>query len=106
MAHLMRNHVVITGTGRAGTTFLIHLLTCLGLDTGYDASTIELPLLSRSGMELDVRAPTAPYIVKSPHICDLVEDLLAASIRIEHAIIPVRNFDAAAESRAYVQKLT
>ena len=27
--------LVITGTGRAGTTFLVQLLTELGLDTGY-----------------------------------------------------------------------
>ena len=26
--------VIITGTGRVGTTFLVHLLTELGLDTG------------------------------------------------------------------------
>src|SRR5215510_386942 len=103
----MRSHLVITGTGRAGTTFLIHLLTCLGLDTGYDAGTIELPLLSRAGLELDIRAPTAPYIIKNPHICDLAEEILASDdIRLEHAIIPVRNFDAAAASRAHVQKLT
>ena len=31
-----RKHVVITGTGRAGTTFLIEVLTILGLDTGFN----------------------------------------------------------------------
>src|SRR5882757_9380718 len=102
----MRSHVVISGTGRAGTTFLIQLFTRLGLDTGYTPDTIEVPLLSRAGLELDIRAATAPYIVKNPHICDLAEEVLASSVRIEHAIIPVRQFEAAAASRAYVQKLT
>ncbi len=31
--------VIITGTGRAGTTFLVQLLTELGLDTGYTRRT-------------------------------------------------------------------
>src|SRR6516164_482379 len=30
-----RHHTIISGTGRAGTTFLVKLLTNLGLDTGY-----------------------------------------------------------------------
>ena len=30
-----RRHVVITGTGRAGTSFLVELLTHLGLETGF-----------------------------------------------------------------------
>lgn len=105
-APMMRSHVVISGTGRAGTTFLVCLLTSLGLDTGYDPASIELPLLSRAGLEMDIRAPNAPYIVKNPHLCDLAEEVLAMSVRIEHAIIPVRQFDAAAASRAHVQELT
>jgi hypothetical protein len=103
---MMRSHVVVSGTGRAGTTFLIQLFTCLGLDTGYQPDSIEVPLLSRAGLEMDIRAPNAPYIVKNPHLCDLAEEVLTSSVRIEHAIIPVRQFDAAAASRAYVQKLT
>jgi len=103
---MTRSHVVITGTGRAGTTFLIQLLTNLGLDTGYRADEIALSPLARAGLELDIRAPTAPYIVKNPHICDLAEEVLASSVRIEHAIIPVRQFEAAAASRAHVQELT
>ena len=103
---MIRNHVVISGTGRAGTTFLIQLLTNLGLDTGYQPDQIELSVLCRAGLELDIRAPTAPYIIKNPHICDLAEEVLASSVRIDHAIIPVRQFEAAAASRIHVQKLT
>lgn len=103
---MIRSHVVITGTGRAGTTFLVQLLTCLGLDTGFDINTIEGDSIARAGLEMDLRDPNAPYIVKSPFLCDLAEEVLASSVRIEHAIIPVRQFDAAAASRAHVQKLT
>jgi hypothetical protein len=117
---MMRSHVVISGTGRAGTTFLVQLLTHLGLDTGFDSNTMEvLPTArdarigpmdlfptARAGLEMDIRSANAPYVVKTPFLCDFVEEALASSVRIEHAIIPVRHFDAAAASRAHVQKLT
>ena len=117
---MSRGHVVVSGTGRAGTTFLIELLTRLGLDTGFDSNTMEvLPTArdarlglmdlfpaARAGLEMDIRHAQAPYIVKSLFLCDLAEDVLASSVRIEHAIIPVRQFNAAAASRAHVQKLT
>ena len=32
--------VIITGTGRAGTTFLVQLLTEMGLDTGYTRASL------------------------------------------------------------------
>ena len=35
---IMSNKILITGTGRCGTTFLIKLFTFLGFDTGYDKS--------------------------------------------------------------------
>ena len=52
-----RKHVVITGTGRAGTTFLVELLTALGMDTGYDVD--DLPTrkstVARAGLEHEDR---------------------------------------------------
>ena len=45
--------VIITGTGRAGTTLLVQVLTDLGLDTGY-TSDAEGDRSAR----LAVRAPT------------------------------------------------
>jgi hypothetical protein len=102
---MMRSHVVISGTGRAGTTFLVQLLTHLGLNTGFDVNSMELYPMARAGLETDIRDAGAPYVVKDPLLCDFLEEVLASSVRIEHAIIPVRRFDAAAASRAHVQKL-
>ncbi len=99
-----RHHVIISGTGRAGTSFLIHLLTELGLDTGFQPNSIELPAAERAGLEMDIRSPGASYIVKSPWLCDYIKEVVANPlIRIDHAILPVRDFAAAAASRAYVQ---
>jgi hypothetical protein len=103
----MRRHVVITGTGRTGTSFLVQLLTHLGLDTGYTADTIELFPIARAGLEKDIRDAQAPYIVKDPRLCDFIEEVLKnPAIMIEHALIPMRRFEAAAASRAHVQRLT
>jgi hypothetical protein len=33
---MMKRHILISGTGRAGTTFLVQLFTALGFDTGFD----------------------------------------------------------------------
>lgn len=107
-----RGHVVISGTGRAGTSFLVQLLTNLGLETGFGANT-ELPLDPRGGLDsLDIfesdnlHRPDLPYIIKSPFLCDLLDATVAEGLQIEHAIVPLRNLDAAATSRAYVQRLT
>jgi hypothetical protein len=62
--------------------------------------------IARAGFEMDIRHPSAPHIVKTPFLCDIAEEVLASSVRIEHAIIPVRQFDAAAASRAHVEKLS
>lgn len=102
----MRHHVLITGTGRAGTSFLVQLLTNLGLNTGYATDNFALDPIAHAGLEFDARNANAPYIVKSPWICDYIEDLLQdVSVRIDHVLIPVRNFEAAAASRAHVQKI-
>ncbi len=35
-----RHHVVITGTGRTETTFLVELFTHLGLETGFSKDNV------------------------------------------------------------------
>lgn len=98
----MRNHVVITGTGRAGTIFLIELLTKLGLDTGFakDDLAFHKHELSHGGLERDIRKDDCPFVVKSPWFCDYVEEVLAREdIAIDHVFIPIRDLHGAAESR-------
>ena len=101
----MRKHVVITGTGRSGTSFLVELLTHLGLDTGYSPDDVsnKKNKIARAGLETDIRHEDAPYIVKNPHFCDYVEEVIARDdIVIEHVFVPFRDLHAAAESRRFV----
>jgi len=95
-----RHHVIISGTGRTGTTFLVQLLTELGLDTGFSDIHSHVHPHCNAGMELDIRDPNAPYIVKSPWLCDYLDEvLLQGDIVIDHAIVPMRDLHAAAQSR-------
>jgi len=103
----IRNHIVITGTGRSGTTFLVELLTHLGFDTGFKADEIEgrISQVARAGLEHDIRHPRCPYVVKSPFFCDYAGEVLARTdLRIEHIFVPIRDLHAAAESRRRVTR--
>ena len=111
----IRGRVFITGTGRAGTSFLIQLLTDLGLDTGFATETNEVPddrhapvyfETARAGFERDLFDRKNPFIVKSPLLCDEVDSVLEAGIAIGHLIVPIRDLAEAAESRRHVQMLT
>src|SRR5581483_1596624 len=92
--------------GRAGTTFLVQLLTELRLDTGFTSASGVLPNCD-AGLEWDIRRPDAPYVVKSPWLCDHLDDILAEGrLVIDHALVPVRALFAAAESRRDVSRRT
>ena len=99
----MTNHLLIAGTGRAGTTFLVQYLAECGLDThlarqphpGYDED-------ANAGLEdLLPGNPDAPYVVKSPWLYEYVERLLAdRSVVVDAVIVPMRSIVEAATSRS------
>ena len=91
--------VLITGTGRAGTTLLVQVLTELGLDTGF-AKNAAIDLRASAGLELPVDDPNGPRIVKSPLAIRRLGPLLdSQSLQIEHVILPIRDLEVAAASR-------
>jgi hypothetical protein len=99
-----RHHVIISGTGRAGTTFLVQLLGRLGLETGVGSAVITgVDPTANAGLECDIRRGDAPYVVKAPHLCDTLDEVLTdGDIVVDHAVVPVRDLYAAAESRRHV----
>jgi hypothetical protein len=102
---MSRHHVIISGTGRTGTTFLVQLFTALGLDTGFPGTGSPLFANCNAGMEHDLRNPDAPYIVKNPWLCENLDEILnGCDIVIDHAILPMRELFAAAESRRDVMR--
>ena len=87
--------IVITGTGRAGTTFLIRLFTLLGLPTGFRPEHVSRIAGANAGMELKIEA--APLIIKNPEIIRYLS--LYVNKYSLYVIIPVRDMSAAAKSR-------
>ncbi len=96
----MSNKILITGSGKCGTTFFMQLLTELHFDTGYEPGNI------RWG-EWNVNHSNAilegqPYILKSPSFCSNSR-ILDLSDRwnwnVEHVYILLRDFDAVANNR-------
>lgn len=102
----MSNHVVITGTGRSGTTFLVELLTRLGLDTGFEPTNLVKHQTARAGLEINLIETTSPpYIVKDPAFGLYLNEVFQRSdLVLEHIFIAVRDINAAAESRRYVEE--
>lgn len=101
-------HLVIAGTGRAGTSFLVRYLTALGLDTNlarrgegayWDSE-------ANAGLEdLPIFGEEAPYVVKSPWISECVEQVLADKrLKIDAVIVPVRDLVEAAASRVVLER--
>jgi hypothetical protein len=48
---MTKHHIIISGTDRSGTTFLVQLLTALGLDTGFTDLTSPVFANCDAGME-------------------------------------------------------
>jgi|APSaa5957512535_1039671.scaffolds.fasta_scaffold150869_2 hypothetical protein len=99
----MKSHTIISGTGRTGTTLLVQLFTRLGLDTGFRDKKMIIDPIAKSGLEHHSFTPETPYIIKSPWLCDYLENVVT-TVTIDHAIIPIRDLKSVVASRIRVQQ--
>jgi len=84
------SHVLITGTGRAGTSLLMQILTELGLDTGFKKG-VKLDAKSNAGLERSIKdIDRWSYIVKNPEFCFEIPMILKEK-EIDHVFICVRD---------------
>lgn len=93
--------IVITGTGRAGTTVLVRILDALGLDTGIDSGKL-LPYMPgvRAGLECRIDDPDAPTVVKDMTLGFRMREILeSGDVPIAHVLVPTRRLDIAVASR-------
>jgi len=105
-------HILIGGTGRAGTTLLVQWFTALGFDTGFDLddAVSRVDPISHGGLEHSLRRSLGvgerlPYVAKSPWYGARLGDYLASGeLRVRACIIPVRDLFEAAESRRQVSE--
>jgi len=100
-------HILIGGTGRAGTTLLVQYFTALGFDTGFNlqGALSRVDPISNAGLERPVKKTLGrdrglPYVAKSPgYGRNLRRFLESGDLKVKHCIIPVRDLRDAAESR-------
>ncbi len=89
---------IITGTGRCGSSFLVHLLSALKLDTGYtEQQCFEIcQNACQGGAEHTIEKPYS--IIKNPNFMIDIEEVIKGN-NIKHVIIPIRNLEDTAKSR-------
>jgi hypothetical protein len=101
-------HLIIAGTGRAGTSFLVRYLSELGLDTtlARNGDCADWDAEANAGLEnLLVSGANLPYVVKSPWIGEYVEQILnEKQFKIDAFIVPVRDLAEAATSRVVLEQ--
>lgn len=106
----MSKHSVITGTGRSGTSFIVELLTRLGVDTGFDASNIQKHKYAdaEAGMEINLlNLVNPPYLVKDPSFTEYFSKVIEREdLLLEHVFVVLRDLKAAAGSRKHVEERT
>jgi len=98
----MKHHLIIGGTGRAGTTFLVEYLDGCGLETHIGKhATPTYDENANAGLEdVPMQAADHPYVLKSPWLYEYAERLLARDdIVVDAVILPMRGIVEAAASR-------
>jgi len=103
------SHLLIAGTGRAGTSFLVRYLTALGLDTHIsrngDGQWDETAQAGFETLPFGVPPGTLPYVLKTPWLSECIDTLLVPpGLAIDAVVIPVRDLWEAAASRMVVQR--
>ncbi len=102
-------HLMIAGTGRSGTSFLVRYLHALGLDTHIARHGDQLwDEVAQAGLEnlpLGLPAGSLPYVVKTPWLSECIDQVLAeGQVAIDAVVIPVRDLAEATTSRLVVER--
>ena len=91
--------ILISGTGRCGTTFLMQIFSFLNMNTGFNKNNYKnfIHDKSKSGMELNINDNYD--IIKSPFFIEYIDQIITSNFKIKYMIIPIRNFKDSAKSR-------
>ena len=92
--------ILITGTGRCGTTFLIKMFSFLEFNTGYDRNNYKSHVSNNCNAGMEKHYSAKYNVIKNPSFMEQIEDIAKdPSIKIKNVIIPIRDLNAAAQSR-------
>ena len=95
-----KEKIMITGTGRCGTTFLMILFSLLNFDTGFNEDNFKDYIKGEcnSGLEKDYTSDV--QVIKSPYYLSYIDKIIKdPNCVIKNVIIPIRDFTEAAKSR-------
>ncbi len=74
--------ILITGTGRSGTTFLIKLFTHLGFDTGFHKNNFSKFIYTNCNADMEREIKENYQVLKSPFFIEKMEDILKEEHKI------------------------
>lgn len=93
--------ILITGTGRSGTTFLIKLFSFLDYNTGFNRENYKNHIESKCNSGMEKKYTDNHYIIKNPtFMSDMAAILKNHNVIVKLVIIPIRDYKVAAVSRA------
>ena len=91
---MLKRKVIVTGTGRCGTTYLMRLFTRLKLDTGFNSDTMFKHTFKNCNSGLENTLDSPHEIVKNP---SFLKQKNLNNVRL--IIIPIRDFKDSGKSR-------
>ena len=95
----MKNKILITGTGRSGTSLLVKLFSHLGMDTGFTDKQADSLTNNKHNAGLEILDLNVNIrIHKAPHFSEMIDDIVK-DYNIDHVIIPIRDLYKTAKSR-------
>lgn len=98
-----KHKVVVTGSGRAGTTFVMAVLTRLGMNTGFNEQDIQkIDCTTKAGLEVGTILHDN-YIMKNPNFMFLpfIYNIFKYC-EIDMIYIPIRDLEEVSLSRAKI----
>jgi len=102
----MKHHLMIAGTGRAGTSFLVQYFHRCGLET-HIAQHPEHRLDEHANAGLEdtpVGVDNLPYVIKTPWLYEFIDHVLNRDdMKIDAAVLPMRDIVEAASSRVTIE---
>jgi len=99
MEHEYKEKILITGTGRCGTTFLVLLFSFLEYSTGFHRHNWMYYIYDKCKGGLEKGHIYDFYFLKNPTFMIDIEKIIT-EIKVKKVIIPVRNYNDAAQSRS------
>lgn len=97
---MSQGKVLITGTGRSGTTFLIKLFSFLEFDTGFSRESYKNSIFSNCNSGMEHGIGSTHNVLKNPNFIRNIEQIITSgNVQIRKVIIPIRDYQQSAQSR-------